>query len=393
MGNYDFSKKVDRHGTDSLKYDFALERGRPEDVLPLWVADMDFSAPPCVNESLEQAVRFGVYGYTETKPDYDDAVTGWFKKRFGWQADASWMVKAPGVVFALAMAIRALTSPGDAVLIQPPVYYSFFSVIQRNDRLVAENPLILQNGRYQIDFADFEQKITAHNVKMFLLCSPHNPVGRVWTQEELQRIGEICFRHHVYVVSDEIHCDLVLPGNRHSVFLSANPALAEQTVVCTSPSKTFNLAGLQNANIFIPDPTIREAFCSEVKKTGSSQLNMMGLYACKAAYRGAEEWLEHCLAYLNENLEMLRLFLKTQLPQIQLVEPQGTYFAWLDFSQLQISDPQINDLVTNKAKLWLDAGRMFGQTAGSGFQRLNYACHRDTLLQALTSLKTAVHSL
>lgn len=393
METFDFDTPVDRRGTDCLKYDFATEHRKPADVLPLWVADMDFPAPPAVNRALAKAVQDGIYGYSDTKQDYADAVLGWFSRRHGWQANADWIVKTPGVVFALAMAVRALSEPGDAVLLQPPVYYPFYSVIRSNRRRIAENPLRLRQGRYEMDFDDFENKIVSEKVKVFLLCSPHNPVGRVWTKEELRRIGEICERHGVYVVADEIHCDITLPGHAHTMFLAANPSLFPLTVLCTAPSKTFNLAGLQVSNCFIPDPAVRAKFRKEVNKTGYSQLNMMGLIACKAAYREGDAWFSACLDYLKGNLDFIRSFVEQHIPRVRLIEPEGTYFAWLDFSALGLDDAQLDDLVTNRARLWLDAGYIFGREAGSGFQRIAYACQRQTLIKAMGALRDAINAL
>lgn len=391
MGQYDFDAVIDRKNTNSLKYDFAVERGRPADVLPLWVADMDFRAPEPVLEALHRAVEHGIFGYSDVKAGYYDAVSGWFAQNFGWQTQPEWLIKTPGVVFALAMAVRALTQPGDSVLIQPPVYYPFFSVIRDNDRVVVENELVYQDGRYSIDFEDFERKIVMQQVKLFILCSPHNPVGRVWSLEELRRIGEICQKHSVYVVSDEIHCDFAFAEHPHHVFLEANPGLAERAIVCTAPSKTFNIAGLQVSNIWIPSRQIRAAFLKEIDRSGYSQLNTLGLVACQAAYASGGEWLEQCRGYLRGNLDYLRDFLETYLPEIKLVEPDGTYFAWLDCSGLNLSQTALNDLVVNHAKLWLDAGHIFGGNAQQ-FQRVVLACPRATLDQALQQLKSAVAS-
>jgi cystathionine beta-lyase len=390
MAHYDFDTVIDRRNTNSLKWDFAEERGRPTDVLPLWVADMDFPAPQPVLDALRKAVDHGIFGYSDTKEEYYHAVSGWFSARFGWETRPEWLVKTPGVVFALAMAVRALTEPGDAVLIQPPVYYPFFSVVLDNDRKLVESPLVYENGRHSIDFADFEEKIAENDVKLFILCSPHNPVGRVWTVDELQKIGDICRRHGVYVVSDEIHCDFALPGHPHTVFPVAVPELAERSVVCTAPSKSFNLAGLQTSNIWIPNAEIRAKFCKEIDRSGYSQLNSLGLVACQAAYEQGGEWLEQCQAYLRGNLDFLREFLAKNIPEIKLVEPEGTYFAWLDCSALGLSKQELNDLVTNKAKLWLDAGYIFGGGAEQ-FQRMVLACPTKTLEQALTQLEQAVH--
>ena len=389
MAHYDFNTVIDRRNTNSLKFDFAAERGRPADALPLWVADMDFRAPQPVLDALHRAVEHGIFGYSDVKSDYYDAVSKWFSQRFSWQTQPEWLVKTPGVVYALAMAVRALTQPGDAVLIQPPVYYPFFSVIRDNDRLVVENELVYRNGRYSIDVEDFERKIVEHQVKLFILCSPHNPVGRVWTTEELQQIGAICKKHNVYVVSDEIHCDFAFAEHHHHIFLTVNPELAEQTIICTAPSKTFNIAGLQVSNIWIPSAKIRTAFLKEIDRSGYSQLNTLGLVACQAAYESGAEWLEQCRAYLRENLDYLRSFLSEHIPQISLVEPDGTYFAWLDCSGLGLSQKQLDDLIVNKAKLWLDAGHIFGGNAGQ-FQRVVLACPRATLKQALHQLHTAV---
>jgi cystathionine beta-lyase len=390
MAHYDFDTVIDRKNTNSLKWDFAVERGRPADVLPLWVADMDFPAPQPVLDALRKAVDHGIFGYSDTKEDYYRAVSGWFRDRFGWETKPEWLVKTPGVVFALAMAVRALTKPGDAVLIQPPVYYPFFSVVRDNDRKLVESPLVYENGRYSIDFTDFEEKITQNGVKLFILCSPHNPVGRVWTREELQKLGDICQRHGVFVVSDEIHCDFAFPEHPHTVFAAAAPALAERSIVCTAPSKTFNLAGLQTSNIWISDETVRAAFLKEIDRSGYSQLNSLGLVACQAAYESGGEWLGQCRAYLRGSLDFLQDFLAQHIPEIRLVEPEGTYFAWLDCSRLGLGRKELNDLVANRARLWLDAGHIFGGGADQ-FQRVVLACPRATLEQALTRLEQAIH--
>ena len=387
---FDFDHEIDRRGTDCLKYDFAEERGYGADVLPLWIADMDFQAPPCVRQALAQAVAHGIFGYSDTKGDYAAAVRDWFAQHFDWRMEEKWIVKTPGVVFALAMAVRASTRAGDAVMIQPPVYYPFYSVIRDNGREVVENELVCENGRYRIDFEDFERKITERGVKLLILCSPHNPVGRVWTQEELRRMGEICRRYGVRVVSDEIHCDFAFPEFPHTPFVKANPAWAEQTVVCTAPSKSFNLAGLQVSNIIIPGAEFRREFIREIRRAGYSQLNQLGLLACRAAYRGGGPWLEEVKAYMRGNLEFLREFLAARLPQVRLVEPEGTYFAWLDFSALGLSGQALDDLIKRKARLWLDAGHVFGGADSWKFQRLVLACPRATLERALKRLEEAV---
>ena len=389
MTAYDFDQIIDRRNTNSLKYDFAVERGLPADVLPLWVADMDFRAPEPVLDALRKTVDHGIFGYSDVKDGYYDAVSQWFLTRFGWQTRPEWLVKTPGVVFALAMAVRALTQPGDSVLIQPPVYYPFFNVIRSNDRKVVESRLVYKDGAYAIDFADFERKAAKEHVKLFILCSPHNPIGRVWTVEDLRRLGDICRKHGIYVVSDEIHCDFTLPGHPHHVFLDAVPELTERAIVCTAPSKTFNLAGLQASNIWIPGEEIRKRFVREMSRCGYSGLNRMGLIACQAAYEGGGDWLDGCRTYLRDNLDFLRAFLAERIPQVRLVEPEGTYFAWLDCSGLGLSQEALDELIIRRAKLWLDAGHIFGGNGGQ-FQRVVLACPRATLRQALEQLAQAV---
>lgn len=389
---YDFDHGPDRRDTSCLKYDFAPERGKPADVLPLWVADMDFPAPAPVLEKIHVLADHGIFGYTDTKPAYDAAVCGWFRRHFGWNAQPEWLVKTPGVVFALAMAVRTLTRAGDAVVIQPPVYYPFFEVIRDNGRVIAENPLHLQDGRYTMDFDQLEATISATGARLLLLCSPHNPVGRVWTRAELARLGKICARHNVYVVSDEIHCDFAFPEHPHTVFPLAVPELAERCIVCTAPSKTFNLAGLQVSNIFIPGEEIRRRFRHEIDACGYSQLNAVGLAACQTAYEQGEEWLTQCRAYLRENLAFFRAKLQRRLPGLRLMEPEGTYFAWVDCSGLGLTRDALNDLILHQAGLWLNAGHIFGRDSGQ-FQRFVLACPRSTLQEAIDRLARAVDTL
>jgi len=389
---YDFDRVVERRNTDSLKFDYAKKRGRPEDILPLWVADMDFPAPPEVLSALRERVDHGIFGYSDAADStYFDTVNHWYQTRFGYTFQESWLTKTPGVVYALCVAIRAFTREGDGVLIQPPVYYPFTESVVENNRVLAQNVLVEHDGQYSVDLIDFERKIVEHNVKLFLLCSPHNPVGRVWKREELLAMGDICLRHEVVVVSDEIHADFVYPGFQHSVFASLKPEFEAITITCTAPSKTFNLAGLQIANIFIADPSLRKKFRTEVNASGYSQPNVMGLIASRAAYEHGADWLDELLVYLRGNLDYLRDFLARDIPRIRLVEPEGTYLAWLDCRALGLSDAVLNHWITRTAKLWLDAGTMFG-AGGEGFVRLNYACPRATLTQALLQLKAAYDS-
>ena len=390
MMRYDFNQVIDRRGTNSLKYDFAVSRGKTADVLPLWVADMDFQTASGILNCLEQVVKHGVFGYSESGDEYYEAVAGWYRRQFGWEVKQEWLVKTPGIVFAIAAAIHAFTKEGEAVLIQQPVYYPFSEVIRDNNRKLVNSPLRLINGHYEIDFADFEEKITASQVRLFLLCSPHNPVGRVWSEQELRTIGEICLRHGVVIVSDEIHSDFVYPGHKHLVFSSLADQFADITITCTSPSKTFNLAGLQISNVFISNQELRKQFTAAISAAGYSQVNLMGLAACQAAYETGGEWLVQLKEYLRGNLIFVREFLSKHLPEITLIEPEGTYLLWLDFRGLNMTEEEREELLVRKAKLWLDSGVMFG-VDGEGFERINIACPRAILHQALAQLKAVLY--
>jgi cysteine-S-conjugate beta-lyase len=386
---HNFDQIINRTGTNSIKYDFTMERGKPAGTLPLWVADMDFQTAPVITEALVKAAKHGIFGYSESKQGYFEAVSQWFSKRFGWEPKREWLVKTPGVVYAIAMAIRAFTKEDDAVIIQQPVYYPFAETIKANRRKLVVNSLRYDGKGYRIDFDDFETKIKDNKVKLFVLCSPHNPVGRVWTKEELTRLGDICLKHKVIIVSDEIHADFTYRGYEHTILSSIKPELAEITILCTAPSKTFNLAGLQVSNNFIANRELRKLFREEIAKSGYSQLNSMGLVACQAAYENGAEWFDELKVYIEGNLSFVRVFLKERLPMITLVEPQGTYLLWLDFKALGLKENELEELIVYRAGLWLDAGSMFGME-GSGFQRVNIACPRELLVKAFVQLEQAV---
>ena len=383
-----FDEIIDRRNTSCLKHDFAVERGYPADILPFWVADMDFRAPAPVIDALKARAEHGIFGYTQIKDDYFAVLRNWFRTRHAWDIERSELIITPGVVFAIATAIRAFTEPGDAVLIQQPVYYPFANIIRDNGRTRIDNPLQLIEGRYQIDFADFEQKIVAHGVKLFILCSPHNPVGRVWTRAELEQIAAVCLRHNVIVVADEIHEEFIRPGFRHIPFASLSEEAAAITITCTSPSKTFNLAGLQISNIFIRNKTLRRRFQQELSRTGYDEPNTLGLAGAKAAYEHGAAWLTELLAYLEENTARVKAFLAQHLPKVRLIEPEGTYLLWLDFSAYGLSDEALNEKIIRDAHLWLDDGPIFG-AGGSGFQRINIACPWSTLENGLEHLAKA----
>lgn len=387
---YDFSQVIERNNTLSIKYDFAKERKKPSGLLSLWVADMDFPVAQEIKDALIERCNHGIFGYSEVKTPYYEVIAKWYQEKFNWSTKKQWLVKTPGVVAAIANAIRAFTNIGDAVLIQKPVYYPFFLTIEDNQRKVVNNSLVYKNGRYEMDFVDFEEKIISHKVKLFVLCSPHNPVGRVWNKEELLKIGDICLKHKVIVVADEIHADFVYHGHQHQVFANLKTDYQEITVTCTAPSKTFNIAGLQVSNIFIANENLRKKFKQELKKTANADINVMGLIACQAAYSQGEDWLRQVKIYIAENLEYVKTFLRDNLPQVKLVEPEGTYLLWLDFRELNLTEEELEDLIINKAKLWLDGGTMFG-VEGLGFQRINIACPRKILEQALEQLVQAIN--
>lgn len=384
--NLNFDEIVNRKGTDCLKYDFAVRRGMPEDVLPLWVADMDFKTTSYVEDAVIERTKHGIFGYTESKEEYFQAIAGWMKRHHNWEVRPEWLIKTPGVVFALAMAVKAFTEKGDSVLIQQPVYYPFSEVIRDNGRVVVSNDLYLgEDNRYHIDLADFEKKIIEHHVKLFLLCSPHNPTGRVFTKEELAAMGDLCVKHGVKVVSDEIHNDFVFRGE-HTVFTAVKKEYEEISVICTSPSKTFNLASMLISNIFIPDRELRQRFRHEVDAAGISQLSALGLVAAKAAYEQGNEWYEQMMSYVRENIGYVKEYVKKKLPGVTVIDGEGTYLMWLDFRGTGLDPEELDRRIIYEAKLWLDSGKIFGGT-GAGFQRINVAAPRAILTECLERIR------
>ena len=387
-----FDEKIDRFGTSCTKFDSISKNGYPMDTIPMWVADMDFRAPQCVQDALADAVKFGIFGYSLLDESYFQAVRGWFLRHHGWEVKREWMMHTPGSDTALAATVRAATCENDAVLLMPPVYYPFYDVIRLNNRKLVESHLNYDHGRYTMNFADMEQKIIDNDVKLLLLCRPHNPGGRVWTVGEQQAVGALAEKYHLTVVSDELHSDFSFPGHPHTPFLKACPNMLDHAVVCTSPSKSFNLAGLRTSNIFIPGEELRAAFKAKLEAAAIREPNMLGFVACKAAYNGGEAWLAECKAYMQENLAFVREFLKENLPQIKLVEPESTYVAWLDCTGLGLNKEQLDDLILNKARIWLDTGSIFGQCSAL-FQRLVLACPRSVVQQAMERLLEAVNAL
>ena len=383
---YDFNSVTDRHHTNSIKTDLALARGKPEDVLSLWVADMDFPTAPQILDALHKKVEHGIFGYSVPDQDFYEAVKNWQKSEHDFEINRHWIVTTPGVVFAIATAIKAFTQKGEAVLIQTPVYYPFKNMIVENERTLVTSSLVEKNGRYEIDFEDFEKKIVDNNVKLFILCSPHNPVGRVWTREELEQLSQICLRHNVIVFADEIHNDFVFEPNKHIVFSTISNAAAQNCIVSTSASKSFNLAGLQFSINFIQNPQLKSRFKKEIDRTGYDEPSIMGLVATQAAYENGRDWFYELKNHLKSNLNYLRTFLQERIPKVRLIEPEGTYLIWLDFSALGYCDSELDNIIVNKAKLWLDRGTMFGPE-GANFQRINIATPQPVLQDALERLE------
>lgn len=380
-----FDKITGRRGTNSYKWDSSPDA----DVLPMWVADMDFRTAPPVIEALIKRAQHGIFGYTKVPDSYYSAVTGWFERRHNWHIEPDWILYTTGVVPALSAIIMALTEKDDHVIVQEPVYNCFFSSIRNNGCRAVSNDLVYRNGMYSIDYDDLEQKTADPKAKLLLLCNPHNPAGRVWTPWELARIGEICLKHGVIVVSDEIHCDLVYNGHRHTPFASISPDFAVRSVTCTAPSKTFNLAGLQAANIITADVQTREKINKALNINEVCEINSFAVEALIAAYNEGEEWLEALKEYLYGNYTMLRDFMSCHQPQVKTVPLEATYLAWLDCRALGIPSSELASFICDKEKLWLNEGTLYGQN-GEGFLRINLACPRRVLARGLEKLNRAL---
>ncbi|NVM44719.1 MAG: pyridoxal phosphate-dependent aminotransferase [Candidatus Lokiarchaeota archaeon] len=392
---YNFNRFIDRRDSFSLKWSKeALQmvfKKDEDDLLPLWVADMDFECPKPVVDALKKEAEGCIYGYNwHGTPKYLEAVTGWMDRRHQWKVDPKWIQYSPGIVPAINMMVQTFSNIGDKVIVQPPVYYPFFSAVTANGRRLLLNQLRYENQRYTFDFEDFEEKAKDPLTKIFILCSPHNPVGRVWTREELKKIGDICLEHDILIISDEIHHDLILPGNKHTVFSTISEEFEQKTIVCTAPSKTFNLAGLQVSNIIIPNEKMRQSFIHTiVHKNGIGIPNSFGIVAMIAAYNEGEEWLEQVLKYIDSNFHFLQEFVTNEIPDVKCIEPEGTYLAWLDFNSLGLNDEELKNIILNEAKIALDEGKLFG-VGGEGFQRVNVACPKSILEETMQRIKKVV---
>lgn len=383
---YDFDEVISRRGTLSYKWDSATDA----EVLPLWVADMDFRTSPAIIEALQRRVAHGIFGYTRVPDAYYQAVTNWFARRHGWNIQREWMIYTSGVVPAVSAVIKALTVPGDKVLVQTPVYNCFFSSIRNNGCTLAASPLLRVGNTWQMDFEDLERKASDPDVKVFLLCNPHNPVGRVWTREELLKAGEICSRHGVTVVSDEIHCELVYPGHAYTPFASISGDFSARAIVCISPSKAFNIAGLQIANIVVPDEEVRRKIDKTININEVCDVNPFGVTATIAAYTEGEEWLNQLLVYLQANYKWMQDYCRTHLPDFPISDLEGTYLVWMDCSILHKTSDVLEQELLDESKLWLNAGTMYG-AEGEGFMRWNIACPRSVLAEGLERFRSYVY--
>lgn len=383
---YDFDRVIPRRDTDSSKW-----KTYGADVLPMWIADMDFAAPPAVVEALQQRVQHSIYGYPIRPASYYEAIVEWMRKRHGWEIKGEWIAHSPGVVTGLVLAVHTFTHPGDKIIIQPPVYPPFFTTVQYNGRQLVLNPLCNENGYYRMDLDHLEKQIDSRT-RALILCSPHNPVGRVWTKKELIALGELCARKNILIFSDEIHADLILRGHKHIPLAMLLPELAEITLTFIAPSKTFNLPGLYTAAAIIPNPRLHAQFAITLENYSLKDSNIFGMVGLEAAYRFGEDWLEALLDYLQGNIEYAIRFFQQRLPQIHVAQPEGTYLLWLDCRALGLDKAGLRDLFLKRAKVALNEGHTFGP-GGEGFMRMNIGCPRSILQEGLERIERAVNTL
>lgn len=388
--NFNFDLNIDRNRTASLKWDHIPTVFGVEEALPMWVADMDFAAPPAVVRAMHDRVEHGVFGYTLQTDSYREAITNWMGNRHNWSIKPEWIQYCPGVVPALSLIVEAFTEPGDQVVIQTPVYPPFYNVVKDHNRELILNPLIRnEQGDYEMDFEDLERSLSGGRVKMIILCSPHNPVGRVWTKEELSRIAALCEQYDVLVVSDEIHADLIFKAGSHTPFASLSEDAANRSFICTAPSKTFNIAGLNTANIIIPNDTLRRRFEKALQRYALGSITPIGAAATEAAYREGGEWLDALLDYIRGNMEYIKTYLEQNIPEVKVTLPEATYLLFIDFRGLKMSNDDLNKFLVHKARIGLNNGITFGKNA-DGFMRMNVACTLATTKEAMARLHSAV---
>ncbi len=402
---YNFDEVIPRNHTRSYKWDFRKDGGKvvhwdgtdpingADQILPMWLADMDFPSPQPVEDALAERVRHGVYGYTYADDALHNSVVNWMQKRHNWDISADWVRVVPaGIVPGLHMLVQTYVKPGEKVLIQPPVYYPFSFAIANNGGEVVNNPLIYERGSYYMDYEDLERKTADPSVKMAILCSPHNPVGRVWTREELCRFAEICLRNDVLIIADEVHCDLTYNNVTFVPFCTLGQEVSEKTVVCNAPSKTFNLAGLQTSNLIFPGEALRARFDHTLKVLGLFGLNPFSALALETAYNEGDEWLDQLMTYIQSNYGYMDSYFAEHLPQLSTIQPEATYLVWFDCRGLGLGKDALEDLMFNKAKIYFDEGYIFGEE-GEGFERINIACPRAILVDAMERIRKAIDTL
>lgn len=390
---YDFDEIINRHDTLSLKWDLEKHDG---DILPMWVADMDFRTAKPIREAIAKRAEEGIFGYSIFSDDVLDAVIGWFRKRHNWEINREWLTYSQGIVPALHAFSKIFVKPGEKILMLSPVYYPFTKAAERNGIETVCSDLIYKNGKYEINFDDFRKKAEDPAVKMCFFCTPHNPGGRIWTREELTKVGRICTDNGVLIIADEIHCDIVYPGNTHVSFGTLDEDIVDNSIICTSPTKTFNLAGLQISNLVIKNPNLKEKYENYILSTGfdidTNEASLFGIIAVKAAYEGGEEWLDQLIQYLNGNLDFLVKYVTENIPGIRLMIPQATYLVWMDMTSYGIECHKLHERLKNEGGIWLDEGYIFGRT-GEGFERINIACPRSVLANGLERIKVFFEKL
>lgn len=391
MKNYNFDEITDRKNTSCIKWDYTKEFLGEADVLPMWVADMDFKTPDFISHEVKERANHEIYGYSMRPPGYYQSIVDWVKNRHDWEIEKDWIVFSPGVVPAVNLAVMAFTQPGDEIIVQPPVYFPFFNAVTDHNRKLVYNQLKLDNGHYSMNFDDLKRKITSQT-KMIIISNPHNPVGRAWTEKELKELAEICIKNKILILSDEIHSDLVFKPNRHQVLANLSDEIANHTLTMMAPSKTFNLAGMSTSSVIISNPELRSNFKGMLDKFHLGLGNIFGAVASEAAYTFGNDWLDHMLDYVKGNIDFVDEFLKNHLPQIKMIYPEATYMVWLDFSELNLSREELNNLLLRSAKLGLNDGEVFGP-GGVGFQRMNLACPRSYVETAMKQMEDAIKRL
>ena len=386
---YDFDEIVNRRGTNSVKWDEAKEEG----VIPMWVADMDFKAAPCILEALKKRVDHGVFGYTIVPDSYYESIVSWFERRHQWHIKRDWIIYTSGVVPAISAIIKALTEPGDKVLVQTPVYNCFFSSIRNNGCTTAENALVRKGNSYEIDFDDFERQAADEKTKVFLLCNPHNPAGRVWTPEELSRMNDICLKHGVKVIADEIHCELVMPGHEFTPFAAVSKACQDNCITTNSPTKSFNIAGLQIANIITSNAEDRQKIDRAININEVCDVNPFGVIALQAAYNEGEDWIDQLNVYLWENYQALKTFFKDNLPQLEVIDLEGTYLVWVNVRATGMTGNELTDKLLKEGKVFVNRGTMYDETTGEDYIRINIAMPRSLMLEGLKRMKSVIDKI